>query len=165
MKQRKSKQGVHSLAVFLAALLVLVAACHKDTEEDKIRKVITAVQKSAEEKKIMSVLAHVSKTYQDQQGNDYDGIKGLLAFYFFRHRKVSVYIPDIDVAVTGPAAKASFQAILTGAGTGDAAAPGILPDTLGAYNFDVHFRKEEAEWRIVSAAWERAGEGIPVPQR
>ena len=116
--------------------VLLLSACSKDTEEDKIKKVLTSVQQAAEEKKIGAVLEHISKTYRDPQGNDYNGIKGLLAFYFFRHQKVSVYMPNIDIVVTGQTAKAIFQAILTGRGTGEAAG-GILPEALGAYNFEV----------------------------
>ncbi len=138
--------------------VILVCACSKDTEEDKVKKVVTSVQQAAEEKKIGAVLDHISKSYRDPQGNDYNGIKGLLAFYFFRHQKVSVYMPNIDIVVTGPTAKAMFQAILTGRGTGEATG-GILPEALGAYNFEVLLSKEDGAWKVTSAKWERAGEG------
>ena len=138
-------------------------ACSKETEEDKVKKVVTSVQQAAEEKKIGAVLEHISKSYRDPQGNDYNGIKGLLAFYFFRHQKVSVYMPNIDIVVTGPTAKAIFQAILTGRGAGEASG-GILPEALGAYNFEVLLNKEDGKWKVTSAKWERAGEGMVPPQ-
>jgi hypothetical protein len=144
-------------------VLLVLSACSRETDEDKVRKVITAVQTAAEVKKISAVLDHVSKNYLDPQGNDYNGVKGLLAFYFFRHQKVSVYMPNIDIVVTGTAAKAQFQAILTGRGTGESAG-GILPEALGAYNFDVLFKKEDGAWKVTSAQWERVGEGTAVPQ-
>ena len=155
---------VPCLLYILLAVLLLFPACHKETEEDKVRKVVTSVQQAAEEKKIRSVLDHISKSYQDPQGNDYNGIKGLLAFYFFRHQKVSVYMPNIDIVVTGPTAKALFQAILTGRGTGEAAG-GILPEALGAYNFEVLLAKEDGSWKVTSAMWERAGEGAGQKQQ
>jgi hypothetical protein len=144
----------------LLLLMPFVGGCSKETEEDRVKKVVTSVQKSAEEKKIGAVLEHISKTYHDPQGNDYNGVKGLLAFYFFRHQKVSVYMPNIDIAVTGTTARAIFQAILTGRGTGETAG-GILPESLGAYNFEVLLSKEDDTWKVTSAKWERAGEGIP----
>ena len=147
------------LLYIFSAVLLLSLACHKETEEDRVRKVIIGVQHAAEEKKILSVLEHVSKTYQDPQGNDYDSIKGLLAFYFFRHQRVGVFIPNIDVTVTGPAAQAHFQAILTGKGTGEAAPSAILPETLGAYNFEVLFKKEDSTWKVTSSKWGRVEEG------
>ena len=155
---------VPCLLYILLAVLLLFPACHKETEEDKVKKVVTSVQQAAEEKKIRSVLDHISKSYQDPQGNDYNGIKGLLAFYFFRHQKVSVYMPNIDIVVTGPTAKALFQAILTGRGTGEAAG-GILPEALGAYNFEVLLAKKDGSWKVTSAMWERAGEGAGQKQQ
>jgi hypothetical protein len=146
------------LYIFLPAVILLSPACHRDTEEDKVRKVITEVQRATEEKKILAVLDHISKSYRDPQGYDRDGIKGLLAVYFFRHQKVSVYMPNIDIAVTGLTAKATFQSILTGRGTGESAGA-VLPEALGAYDFEVLLRKEESQWKVTSAKWERAGEG------
>jgi len=141
-------------------MIPLVGACSKETEEDKVKKVVTSVQQAAEEKKIGAILEHISKAYRDPQGNDYNGIKGLLAFYVFRHQKVSVYMPNIDIVVTGPTAKAVFQAILTGRGTGTGETTGgILPEALGAYNFEVLMSKEDGAWKVTSAKWERAGEG------
>jgi hypothetical protein len=148
------------LVIMLFPLLFI--ACTKETEEDKVKKVVTSVQQAAEEKKISAVLEHISKTYRDPQGNDYNGIKGILAFYFFRHQKVSVYMPNIDIVVTGSTAKAVFQAILTGRGTGEASS-GILPESLGAYNFEVLLYKEDGQWKVTSAKWERAGEGTSSP--
>lgn len=149
---------MHRLLYIIPAALLLFPACHKDTEEDKVRKVITDVQRSAEEKKVLAVLDHISRSYRDPQGYDRDGIKGLLAFYFFRHQKVSVYLPDIEIIVTGGTATAVFQAILTGRGTGESAGA-VLPEALGAYHFEVLLRKEDGAWKVTSAKWERAGEG------
>lgn len=154
---------IHRSMLMLAIPVLLLSACTKETEEDKVKKVVTSVQQAAGEKKVSAVLEHISKTYRDPQGNDYNGIKGLLAFYFFRHQKVSVYMPNIDIMVTGPTAKAIFQAILTGRGTGEAAG-GILPESLGAYNFEVLLYKEDGAWKVTSAKWERVGEGAVSPQ-
>jgi hypothetical protein len=145
--------------LFFALLVFTLVDCHKQTEEDRIRKVIAAAQKAVEEKKILAVQEHLSRSYRDPQGYDHDGIKGLLAVYFFRHRAVSVYIPAIEVTVNGPAATARFQTILTGRGVDGESAGVILPDALGAYDFEVSFRNEEGQWKVVSAKWVRSGEG------
>ena len=154
---------VRSVLMIVLLLLPLAGGCSKETEEDRVKKVITSVQKAAEEKKVGAVLDHIAKSYLDPQGNDYNGIKGLLAFYFFRHQKVSVYMPNIDIVVTGQTAKALFQAVLTGRGTGETAG-GILPEALGAYNFEVHLSKAGGNWIVTSATWERVGEGMVPPQ-
>jgi hypothetical protein len=145
---------LQALVMVLILALLCLTGCHKDTEEDKIKNIIAEVQKAAGEKDTRTVLGHLSKTYQDPQGNNYDGIKGLLFFYFMKHRRVNVYVPDIECSIENSAARASFQAVLTGAGEG-----AVLPEALGVYAFTVVLRKESGAWKITSAAWERIGEG------
>jgi hypothetical protein len=151
--------------ICLILLLGLTApACHKETEQDRVKKVITSVQKAVEEKDIRTILGHLSKTYRDPQGHDYDGIKGLLLFYFYRHQKISVYIPALDVSITGPTARAVFQPVLTGGNKAESAGD-LLPEALGLYNFDVSLAKEPDGWKVTSAKWERAGRGLPEGNR
>jgi hypothetical protein len=76
-----------------------------------------------------------------------------------RHRQVHVYVPHLDISIENNAAQASFQAILTGAGEDAEAAKGLLPESLGVYDFSVILQKESGEWMITSAKWERMGEG------
>ncbi|HEX9114388.1 MAG TPA: hypothetical protein VF888_08585, partial [Nitrospirota bacterium] len=119
----------------------MVHGCHREIDAEKIKKVVTSIQKAAGEKDVNKILAAVSKTYQDPQGYDFASIQGLLVGYFFRHQRVHVYIPDIEIAVEDSSAEAQFQAVLTGGDrTGSASA--ILPEALGMYAFDVSFRKE-----------------------
>lgn len=150
------------ISIFLAiTALAPIISCTKATEEDKVKKVVTSVQQAAEEKKIKTIQEHLSKAYRDPAGHDYEGIKGLLAFYFFRHKTVSVYISGLEVAVNGPQATARFQALLTAKGVDGEEASLLLPDALGAYTFEVSFKKEEKDWKIMSATWQRAMEGGP----
>jgi len=151
---------MHGIRITAAALIALffLPACHKDTEQDRVKKVVTEIQKAAGEKEVKTVLGHLSKTYRDPQGYDYDGIRGLLLYYFFRHQKVSVFIPSLDITVAGSSANAVFQAVLSGGNKIDS--PGdIIPEALGMYAFDVSFVKESGEWKVTSAAWKKGGEG------
>lgn len=143
------------LIACVAFLLAAAAGCAKDTEQDKVKKVITGIQQAAEEKDVRDILANLSKTYRDPQGNDHDAIKGLLLGYFFRHQAVHVYIPDIAVSVEGDAAKADFQAVLTG----NPSSGGPVPESLGVHVFAVKLKKEGTEWKVVSATWNQMGEG------
>lgn len=142
----------------LLLMAIMLYGCHTETEEDKVKKVITTVQKAAESKDVKEVLSHVSKTYHDPQGNDYEGIKGLLLFYFFRHQSVSIFIPELDISVHDRAAAAKFQAVLSGRNKG---AGDILPEALGVYVFDVSLAQEEGKWKVTSAKWERFADALP----
>lgn len=148
-------------AVFLAALTAIVmSGCHADSEQDKVKKVVHKVQRAAENKDIKQVLSHLSKTYKDPQGNNYDEIKDLLMYYFFRHAKVSIYIANLEVRVDGFFATARCQAVLSGRNKLESAGD-IFSEALGTYNFDVTLALESGEWRIVSAKWERSGDAPP----
>jgi len=149
-----------ALAIVLTLVVVLcLTGCHKKTEEDKIKNIITGIQKAVKEKDARTVLGHLSKTYHDPQGNNYDGIKGLLLFYFMKHHQVNAYVPNLDISIENNAAQATFQAVLSGAGGGAAeAGTGLLPEALGVYAFNVVMQKESGAWKITSAKWERIGE-------
>jgi len=141
-------------------LLVLIPVCYLETEQDRVRKVIATIQKAAEEKDIRKVVNSLSKTYSDPQGFTYDTIKGLLLGYFFRHQNIHVYITNLDVTVDDSVGRAVFQAVLSG-GNKTGSATDILPEALGMYAFDASFKKEDGEWKVSSAKWNRVAENSP----
>jgi len=152
--------GTFRIILSVVCLFLLSPGCQRDTEQTKVRKIITDVQRAVEEKDIQTILGHLSRTYRDPQGYDYNGIKGLLLSYFLRHQKISVYITNLDVTADAMPARATFQAVLSSSDkTGSAA--DILPEALGIYAFNVVFSKESKEWKVVSATWERLGEAPP----
>lgn len=151
--------------IVICIILAFTLCCHKESEQDKVKKVITNVQKAAEEKDIKKIINSISKTYNDPQGNNYESIKGVVLAYFYQYPKISVYIPSLDVSAEGASAKATFQAVLTSRGAAESV-PAILPESLGMYAFDVSLKKESGEWKVLSAKWERMGDAeISNPRR
>ncbi len=146
----------NAVLVFLAVNAIIpFFACTRKTEDEKIRNVIEAVRKAAEDRNVKDVLAHVDKNYRDPQGNDFQGVRSLLLYYYFHNQKITIVVSNVETTVEGRSAKASFQAIFAG---GSGASGGILPEGLSAYRFDVSFSKDGDDWKIASAAWERWGE-------
>lgn len=139
-------------------MTVTTPGCHKETDQDKVKKVITGIQKAAEEKDAKKIINSLSKTYLDTQGFNYDTIKGLLLGYFFQHPRISVYITDLEISVADTFSKAVFQAVLTG-GSKTGSASDLIPDSLGMYAFVVELKKEPDGWKVTSATWVRVGEG------
>jgi len=127
--------------------------CARESEEAKVKKVITKIQAAGEEKEIKKIMAHISKTYSDPRGYNYEGIHGLLLGYFFRYPKISIYITGMMISVEGDSAKAVFQAVLTSKEkTGSI--KDIIPEALGVWEFDVTLEKEARDWKVTSAKWE-----------
>jgi hypothetical protein len=145
------------LCAILCLMLSTFPGCHKETEQDKVKKVITNIQKAAEEKDIKKIINSISKTYNDPQGNSYESIKGLIIAYFYQYPKISIYIPQLEVSVNNTSAETIFEAVLTSRGAAESM-PAILPESLGVYAFDVFFKKESDGWKVVSAKWEQIGE-------
>jgi hypothetical protein len=143
--------------VVLCIMVACACGCHKENEQDNVKKVITGVQKAAEEKDVRKIMNSLSKNYRDPLGNTYDEMKGLALAYFYQYPKISMYIPTLDVSVEGGSAKALFQAVLTGRSANDASTA-VLPESFDMYAFEVTLKKESGAWKIVSATWARVGD-------
>ncbi len=144
-------------AILLVFIVVIVLfGCHKETEQDRVKKVITNIQSAAEEKDIKKILNNVAKIYNDPQGFNYETIRGLLLGYFFRYPKISAYITNLDISVEDSiSARALFRAVLTtGEKTGSIS--DIVPESLGMYYFDVLLKKESNGWKVTSVTWTQA---------
>jgi hypothetical protein len=150
------KTAVTLFLLFFLSLTIL--GCHKETEQDKVKKVITDIQKAAEQTDVKKIINNLSKTYNDPQGFTYDTIKGFVLGYFFQHPTISAYITGLEITVADTFSKAVFQAVLTG-GSKTGSAADLIPETLGIYAFVVEMKKEPDGWKVTSATWVRVGEG------
>lgn len=144
---------------FVTILLIFVITisalgCHKETEQDKIKKVITDIQAAAQEKDVKKIISNLSKIYNDPQGYNYETIKGLLLGYFLQYPKISAYITNLEISIESTSAKAEFQAVLT-SGNKTGSASDVIPQSLGVWDFDVSLKKESNGWKVTSAKWEQ----------
>jgi hypothetical protein len=138
--------------LFIFVIIIIALGCHRETEQDKVKKVITDIQMAAEEKDVMKIMNNLAKTYNDPQGFNYETIKGPLRGYFFQYPKISVYINNLDISIENTSARALFRTVLTSANkTGSAT--DLIPESLGMYDFDVSLKKESNGWKVTSARW------------
>ncbi|MGC1456407.1 MAG: hypothetical protein WA946_14580 [Nitrospirota bacterium] len=144
--------------ILLFTMTVTTLGCRKETDQDKVKKVITGIQKAAEEKDAKKIINSLSTTYSDPQGFNFETMKGLLLGYFFQHPRISVYMTDLEISVADTFSKAVFQAVLTG-GSKTGSASDLVPESLGIYAFVVELKKERDGWKVTSATWVRVGEG------
>jgi hypothetical protein len=142
--------------IFLVFVVVLAAiGCHSETEQDKVKKVITEIQAAGEAKDVGKIMKNLSKNYSDPQGFNYEGIKGLLLGYFFRYPKISAYISNLTISVENSSARAEFQTVLT-SGEKTGSITDVIPNSLGVWDFDVTLKKELDDWKVTSAKWEES---------
>jgi hypothetical protein len=142
--------------IFLVFVVVLAAiGCHSETEQDKVKKVITEIQAAGEAKDVGKIMKNLSKNCSDPQGFNYEGIKGLLLGYFFRYPKISAYISNLTISVENSSARAEFQTVLT-SGEKTGSITDVIPNSLGVWDFDVTLKKESDDWKVTSAKWEES---------
>jgi hypothetical protein len=143
---------------FLLIFVITITAlgCHRETEQDKIKKVITDIQTAAEEKDVKKIINNLANTYNDPQGYNHETIKGLLIVYFIQYPKISAYITNLEISIDNKSAKAVFQTVLT-SGNKTGSVSDVIPQTLGAYDFEVSLKKESNIWKVTSAKWEQVG--------
>jgi ketosteroid isomerase-like protein len=143
--------------VFALLFLVFFGACSKGvTEEDKVRQVVASVAEAAEKKDLKGVMRHVSKDYNDDKGNDYDGAKGIVFYQFLRSPKVSVFVRGVDVEVKEDRALVNTKIVLA-RGKEVKKIEDIIPEDAAGYRFSVVFRKEDGDWKALSARWDNVG--------
>lgn len=143
--------------IILSFIAIGCVSCAKPlSEEDRVKAVIEDFAASAADKDIKRFLSHVSKGYRDDNGVDYNGVKGILLAQFLRAEKVSVLVSGVKVEVKGETALADVKAVLI-SGREVKTIGGSLPDDAAGYRFSIVFKKEDNEWKAVTAKWDNVG--------
>jgi hypothetical protein len=137
---------------FILILFISNSGCHKQSEQDKVKKVITDIQTAAEERDANKIMDNLSKTYSDVQGSDYETIRKNLHGYFLIYPKISAYITNLDLSIENTSARVVFHAVLT-SGNKTGSVTDVVPRSLGIYDFNVSLQKESSDWKVTSAKW------------
>lgn len=151
-----TKTRCRALFVALSLPLVLWACSEELTEEDRLRLVVDEIAASARAMDVKGIMGHVSGDYNDDKGFDYDGLKRLLLREFFRTNKVGVFVRGVDVEVKGDSALVDTRVLLV-RGRAVERLEDVVPDEANGFRFSVVFRKEDGEWKALSAKWDRVG--------
>jgi hypothetical protein len=133
------------LVVCLAGFLII--RNRLQTEETKVRKVLSFVERAIERKNIPVCLLHISSGYSDDFGNSHGMLTYLLRQVFGMYRSIDVGIRDLRIDVNADSATASFvgSAVATVSKGGEKE---NLTGYLGTDGFIVTFNKEDGKWRI-----------------
>ena len=107
-------------------------------------------------KDIDGIRKHISKSYKDQEGNDYDSVRRILLYHFIRAETVSVFVRSVDAEVKEDTAIVRANVILV-RGKEIKSISDIIPESAAGYRFEMIFKKEGKEWKVVSGAWQNVG--------
>ena len=137
---------------WLSALagVLLLAACHRVPDEQRIRDAVAAMQAAVEARDPRGFMRFVSADFTGNDGQvDRDGLHNLLRAEVLRNESVGVTLGPIDVDLQGDRATVQVTATLTG-GSG-----GLLPERGAIYAITSGWKREGSEWRCYNAAWQQ----------
>ncbi|MBI5235768.1 MAG: hypothetical protein HY886_05920 [Deltaproteobacteria bacterium] len=137
-------------------LLISVMGCSKTSDETAIRAVVAKAVEAAESKDVGGFMKLISKAYKDDSGNDYNAVKGIILYQFFRSDNVMVFVRSLEVEIKGDTAVVNAKVALS-RGADIKGLKDIPPDAASAMTFSVVLKKEDGRWKAVNARWERTG--------
>jgi len=145
------------MKILALAGIALVLACGAETgsPEDQIRALLNEAELAAEAKDVAALKELISDGYRDEHANDKAEVARLLAYLFFRHTTVHLLVrSEVPDFPTPGSARVRVFAVMTGTPLASAAdLAGLRADL---YRFDFEMTREEDEWRVVGADWDRA---------
>ena len=151
------KGDLEGFVVILLFFFLALSACAKPiSEEAQLKAIVNEVAEAAQKKDIDRIRKHISKLYRDQEGNDYDGVRRVLLYHFIRAETVSVFVRSVDTEIKENTAIVRANVILV-RGKDIKSISDIIPESAAGYRFEVVFKKEKEDWKIISAQWQDVG--------
>jgi hypothetical protein len=155
--ERDKVRGIFGISIVVLLGLFIISACAKGvSEEDRLKQIVNEAAEAAQKKDIDGVRKHISKSYRDQEGNDYDSVRRILLYHFIRAETVAIFVRSVDADIKGDTAHAKANVFLV-RGKEVKSIQDIIPDSAVGYRFELIFKKENKEWRVVSGTWQNVG--------
>ncbi len=156
LRERDMVRGAVKICVFILLCLFISGCTKQIAEEDKLKAIVNEVAEAAQKKDIDEIRKHISKSYRDQEGNDYDSVRRILLYHFIRAETVSIFVRSVDADIKGDTALVKANVILV-RGKEVKSIKDIIPESAAGYRFEMIFKKENKDWKVVSGAWQDVG--------
>jgi hypothetical protein len=143
--------------VLLLAALVAGPGCSPGprSPEDEIRALIAEAERAAESKELAALRSMIAEDYRDAARRDRRELVRRLAGYFLRNDSIHllVRIREVRAADDG---RGEVQLYLAAAGRPISDLQALIPLRADLYRVDLVMVREDGDWRVSSARWERA---------
>jgi hypothetical protein len=126
--------------------LLLLAGCHRTPPEQALRDTIARMQSAGESGDVDALFEPIAEDFAGSEGMDRTAFRRYLTVMRMRQQQVGVALGPIEVKLFGDRATASFTATITGG-------PGFLPNQAQVYAIDTGWRREGADWKLITATW------------
>ncbi len=144
------------LIIFLALASALPGCGKRSTDEELVRGVVDKAVRAAEGKDAAAFMKLVAKDYSDDEGNDYNGVKGILVYELLRKENLRVFVRSLAIEVKGNEALIDARVALV-RGMDSESLKDIIPENAEGMRFNVVLRKQGGGWKAISAKWAPIG--------
>jgi len=134
---------------WLITCMLALAACAGDTPEAQLRQQFDAMQAAVEAGKAGDFIAGVSADFTGEAGIDRAALHNMIRAHTLMNARIGATTGPLDLRVDGENAELAFNVLLT-SGSGR-----LLPDQAGTYRVTTAWRREDGDWRVYHARWER----------
>jgi hypothetical protein len=138
------------LPLMLLSIALVLGACSRKPDEQRIRETIAAMQTAMETRQPRDFMAHIASDFTGNDGSvDREGLHNVLRGVALQNEKLGVTLGPIDIDLRGDRATADLIATFTG-GSG-----GMLPERGAVYSIHSAWRREGSDWRCYNGTWEQ----------
>jgi len=136
--------------LILIALVVLLVACSRTSDEQRIREAMAAMQQAMEARDPRAFMSHITEDFVGNEAEvDRNALANLLRIEVLRNDRIGVTLGPIEIDMQGDRAKAQVLATFTG-GSG-----GLLPEHGSVYAITSSWKHQGGEWRCYNARWKQ----------
>ena len=136
----------HILLLMLLAGLHLFGCSEPIPDETRIRQRIAEMSTATGAKELAAVMEPIHEDFLGNERIRKANLKGLVLIHFQRHRKVHVFVNDVDVVLKGEEAEVTCNVILAGRNE-------LLPEQGRVLRVTSQWKKIDDDWFVVSASW------------
>ncbi|MEO6076978.1 MAG: nuclear transport factor 2 family protein [Dokdonella sp.] len=143
--------GAACSAVFLIVTTVQLSACSRSSDEQQLRDALATMQQAIEDRKPSNFMEHVADDFTAPDADmDRRKVHDMLRLQVLRNERIGITTVVRDLHVEGDRATITLTSTLTGS------SGGWLPERGSVYTVTTGWRKDEGDWKLVQASWERS---------
>ena len=139
------------LSIFLSLCFLLsFSACHQDSDEQQIKRIIDQLSKAVEENKLVDIADHLHADFRANGEMNAQRVKQMLMMYGMQHQSINITIVSAKTAIDTiyqDKAESTLSVIATGS------SGRILPSDGSVRVVKLEWRKD-GDWKILKANWQ-----------
>lgn len=139
------------LLLFAAAAVCLIS-CHPRGDEAILSEKIESLRLGIQERRPGEVMEHLHPLYQDHAGRNKKTVRQFMIAHFLRKETILIVVQDARHRQVPEGYRSTFIANMAGVER-------WFPGRMGRYRVIMEWRKQDDEWLVYRAEWEKMNIG------